>query len=36
MILGLPMWLSYATLAPGLALSAVVALAQALGWESKE
>lgn len=36
MILGLPMWLSYATLAPGLGLSALVALAQALGWERSE
>lgn len=29
MILGLPMWISYAVLAPGLALTAMVALAQA-------
>lgn len=28
MILGLPMWISYAALAPGLALTAVIALAQ--------
>ncbi len=36
MILGLPMWLSYAALAPGLALTALVAFAQAVGWEGKE
>lgn len=30
MILGLPMWISYAVLAPGLALTAAVAAAQAL------
>ncbi|MDM4767324.1 TRAP transporter small permease [Pelomonas sp. SE-A7] len=31
MILALPMWLSYATLSPGLALTAVIALVQAAG-----
>jgi len=31
MILGLPMWVSYAALAPGLALTAVIALVQAFG-----
>jgi TRAP-type C4-dicarboxylate transport system permease small subunit len=40
MILELPMWLAYAALAPGLALSAVIALVQslrlALGKESQE
>jgi TRAP-type C4-dicarboxylate transport system permease small subunit len=30
MILGLPMWIAYAVLAPGLALTAVVALVQAV------
>ena len=29
MILGLPMWISYGALAPGLALTAVIALLQA-------
>jgi TRAP-type C4-dicarboxylate transport system permease small subunit len=28
MILGLPMWITYAVLAPGLALTAVIALVQ--------
>lgn len=32
MIMGLPMWWAYASLAPGLALAAVLALLQALGW----
>lgn len=32
MIMGLPMWWAYASLAPGLALAAVLALMQALGW----
>jgi TRAP-type C4-dicarboxylate transport system permease small subunit len=31
MILGLPMWWAYASLAPGLALTALIALAQAIG-----
>jgi TRAP-type C4-dicarboxylate transport system permease small subunit len=31
MILGLPMWWAYASLAPGLALTALVALSQAVG-----
>jgi TRAP-type C4-dicarboxylate transport system permease small subunit len=34
MIMGLPMWWAYASLAPGLALAAGLALMQALGWHS--
>jgi TRAP-type C4-dicarboxylate transport system permease small subunit len=36
MILGLPAWLSYAVLAPGLALTAVIALGQALPTERRD
>ena len=37
MILGLPMWITYAVLAPGLALTAVIALVQmGLHWQSRE